>query len=85
MTRTELLREYGITDRPQMRVKLIQEHERLWVVGINGLGDPISGIPAKKAAELAGRLQSIGENGLASQISAAAKDAQHSNETAAAK
>jgi len=83
MTRTELLQEYRITDRPQMNVQTIQEREVLWLVGINGVGDPVKAFSAKQAAELAGRLQSIGEDKLAHRISEAAKKAQDSNVAAA--
>jgi hypothetical protein len=79
MTRTELLQEHGIIDRLRMNVQPIQERNVLSLVAINGVGDPVKAFSAKQAAELAGRLQSIGENELAHRISAAAKKAQDSN------
>jgi hypothetical protein len=85
MTRTELLQEYSIADRTQMQVRPIQERESLWLVGINGLGDPIKAISPKQAAELAGRLKSIGEVELANQVSKAAQKAQDSNAALAAR
>jgi hypothetical protein len=36
MTRTELLREYGIIDRQDLRVRPVQEGDILWLVRING-------------------------------------------------
>jgi hypothetical protein len=79
ITRAELLEEYGIVDRPEIRVTLAQEADVFWCVGIGGTGDPLTCITAKKAAELAGRLQSVGETELASRISKAAEDARKSN------
>jgi hypothetical protein len=83
MKRAEILQEYQIIDRIQMRVEVIKEGDILSLVGIAGRGDPIRAISAKKAAELAGRLNSIGETELSNLISAAAKKAQQANEAAA--
>jgi hypothetical protein len=79
VTRAELLQEYGIIDRPEISVTLAQEADVFWCVGIGGTGDPLTCMTAKKAAELAGRLQSVGETELAHRISKAAKDARKSN------
>ena len=79
MTRSELLAEYGIIDRPEITVTPIQEAGVLWWVGISGVGDPIKGVSTKNAAELAGRLHSIGEGELAHRISVAAKETQRYN------
>jgi hypothetical protein len=79
MTRTELLREYGIVDSQDLRVRPVQEADILWLVGINGAGDPVQAIPAMRAVELSARLRGIGEEELAGEITAAAQKAQRSN------
>jgi hypothetical protein len=84
MTRSELLGEYGITERPPFRVTAIQERGVLWLVGIAAFGEPLKGISAKDAAELAGRLHSFGEEELAHRISATAEEALKSNASSAA-
>jgi hypothetical protein len=85
MTRSEILQRHGIKDHPDLRIRMVQERDTLWLVGINGPGDPIKAISAKKAAELSVELRSIGETSLGSDISMAAQKAQQSNEAAAAK
>jgi hypothetical protein len=81
-SRAEIFKQYGITDRPEIRVQTIKEgNSPLWVVGINGIGDPIKAIPSKQAIELSVRLRQIGEAKLAGDISAAAAKAQKDNTT----
>jgi hypothetical protein len=80
MSRKEVLKKYGLTDRPDLRVNTVQEgNSPLWLVGINGPGDPIKAIAAKRAIELSIELRQAGENELAGQISAAAQKAQRAN------
>jgi hypothetical protein len=80
MSRSEVLQRYGITDRPEIRVNTIQERNSpLWLVGINGPGDPIKAIPSKRAAELSIELRKAGEEELAAQVSAAAQKALRAN------
>jgi hypothetical protein len=80
MSRGEVLRRYGITDRPEIRVNTVQEgNSPLWVVAINGPGDPIKALPSKRAAELSIALRQAREDDLAAQISTAAQKAQRAN------
>ena len=79
-SRAEIFKRYGITDRPDMRVQAIKEEDSpLWVVGINGTGDPIKALSSKHAIELSIGLRQIAEDKLAGDISAAATKAQQSN------
>jgi hypothetical protein len=81
-SRAEIFKRYGITDRPEMRVQTIKEGDSpLWVVGINGTGDPIKALSSKHAIELSIGLRQIGEDKLANDISAAAAKAHKSNIT----
>ena len=89
MTRTEILREYGITDGNDVRVQTVQEtgtkgKGQLWLVGINAIGNPITTISAKRAVELGLRLKQIRESNLASDILTAARKAQEANQAPAA-
>jgi hypothetical protein len=89
MTRTEILREYGITDGKDVRVQGVQEtgakgKGELWLVGIKAIGNPVTAISAKKAVELVVRLRQIGENSLADDISTAAWKVQEANQASPA-
>jgi hypothetical protein len=79
MTRTEILRQHGITDRNEIRISTTQEKDKLWLVSIAGVGDPVKTFSTKKAQELAVQLSQIGERDLASHISAAAQKAHKAN------
>jgi hypothetical protein len=53
VSRVDVLKRHGITDRAKIRVQAIQERgSPLWVVGINGVGDPIVALSSKKTMEL---------------------------------
>jgi len=79
-SRAEILKQYGITDRPEIRIQTIQERSSpLWVVGVNGVGDPIVALASKKAVELSIALRQIGESEIADDISTAAAKAQNTN------
>jgi hypothetical protein len=78
-SRADVLKRHGITDRTAIRVQAIQERgSPLWVVGINGVGDPIIALSSKKAMELSVELRHIDDN-LASDISRAVTKAQQAN------
>jgi hypothetical protein len=66
--RTDILKRYGIVDRPELAVQPIKEAEVYWRVAISGKGDPIAAIPVERAEKLAKELQGIGETSLAAHI-----------------
>jgi hypothetical protein len=41
MSRSKVLKRYGVIDRPQLLVRPTKEAYVLWRVGINGQGDPL--------------------------------------------
>jgi hypothetical protein len=50
MSRTEVLKRYGITDGSDLRVNTVKEGDSpLHLVGISAPGDPIRAIPSKRA------------------------------------
>jgi hypothetical protein len=79
MSRSQILSCYGIVDRPELRVATVQEAGALWLVSINGVGDPIKAIPPKRAIELSAELRRVNEEELASRIVMAAERAHRSN------
>jgi len=79
LSRTEVLKQHGITDRSEIRVSVVQEGNSLNLVGIAGVGDPLKAISPKKAQELSIQLRQIGEVELASQIATAAQNAHRAN------
>ena len=78
-SRAEILAEYGIKDGSEVRVQTVQERGKLWLVGINAIGNPITTISPKKGQELALRLNQVGEIKLAHEISSAAQKAHKAN------
>jgi hypothetical protein len=64
---------------PKMRVQPVQEKGRLWLVGINAIGNPLKANSPKQAQELSMRLRQIGETELGVEISGAAQKAHRAN------
>jgi hypothetical protein len=79
MTRTEILARYGILDRPDLIVQVIKEADVLWLVGIQGRGDPIRALATDNALKLSEDLRKIGERALAGRIVLEAEKAQRPN------
>jgi hypothetical protein len=78
MSRTEILKRYGIIDRPKLLVRPTEEADVLWRVGINGQGDPLTAIDVGGALKLANELNGIGEAELAAHIIDATNTARRS-------
>jgi hypothetical protein len=78
MLRTEVLKRYGIVDRPDLKVRPTKEADVLWRVGINGHGDPLIAIDVGGAVKLAQELEGIGECELAWRIVDASNAARRS-------
>jgi hypothetical protein len=76
MTRSDILKRYGIIDRPQLLVRPVKAD--LWRVGINGQGDPPTAIDIGGATKLAKELENNGEPVLAAHIVEAAYAARRS-------
>jgi hypothetical protein len=68
MSRTEILKRYGVIDQPKLLIRPTKEADILWRVGINGRGDPLTAIDVGGAVKLAKELEDIGEAELAFQI-----------------
>jgi hypothetical protein len=75
MTRTEILRRYGIVDRPNLQVRPTLEADILRKIAINGPGDPLTAPDGSRARALAEELKNIGETELAAEIVGAANSA----------
>ena len=81
MTRTEILARYGILDRPDLIIQAIKEADALWLVGIQGQGDPVRALATDNALKLSQDLRRIGERTLAGRIVLEAEKALRSNVT----
>lgn len=78
-SRAKILTAYRIEDGREMRVRAVSEKNKLWLIGINAIGNSVTTISAMKARELAARLRQVGESKLADEISAAAQKAHRAN------
>jgi hypothetical protein len=56
MLRTEILKRYGVIDRPKLLIRPTKEADVLWRVGINGQGDPLTAVDVGGAVKLAKEL-----------------------------
>jgi hypothetical protein len=80
MSRTEVLKRYGLTDGSDLRVNTVREGDSpLHRVAISAPSAPLQAIVPKQAIELSIELRQVGEDELAEQISAAAHKAQRAN------
>jgi hypothetical protein len=68
MTRVDILKRYGIIDRPELLVRPTKKADVLWRVAINGKGDPLTAIDVGGALRLAKELEDAGEARLAAHI-----------------
>jgi hypothetical protein len=79
VSRSTILSKYGITDHNHLRVRLVQEGDTLWRVGINGPGNPVTALAYKQAVALAIELRQADEDQLASDIIKAADQVMGAN------
>jgi hypothetical protein len=75
------LSKFGITDRPDLRVQVVEERGSLSLVDVRGPGDPVKGITPNQAMELSVLLRKDGEEKLGQEIATAAAEAQKANRT----
>jgi hypothetical protein len=81
LPRKDILSKFGITDRPDLRVQVIEKPGSVSMVDVHGPGDPVKTITPKQAAELSILLRDAGEEALGQEIAAAAAKAQRANQT----
>jgi hypothetical protein len=81
MTRTQILTRYGIVDRPDLIIQATKEDDVLWLVKIQGQGDPVRALATDNALKLSQDLRRIGERTLAGRIVLEAERAHRSNVT----
>ena len=63
MPRKDVLSKFGITDRPDLQVLMVEKHG-LSVVDVRSPEDPGNGLSPKQATELSALLRKAGEEGL---------------------
>ncbi len=77
-TRAEILKRYGIVERPELMVRATKEADVLWRVAINAQGDPLTAIDVGHALKLSEELRRAGEEALAARIVMAIDEARKS-------
>jgi hypothetical protein len=81
LPRKDALSKFGITDRPNLQVQVVEQQDGPALVDVHGPGDPIKTITPKQAAELSILLRDAGEEALGQEIANAAARAQKANRT----
>jgi hypothetical protein len=81
LPRKDALAKFGITDRPDLRVQVVEQQGGVCLVDVHGPGDPAKTITPKQAAELSILLRDAGEEALGQEIATAAARAQTANRT----
>jgi hypothetical protein len=84
LPRKDTLSKFGITDRPDLRVRVIEKQGDVWLVDVRGPEDPAKGITPKQAMELSALLRDAGEQALGQEIATAAAKAQKANSSGTA-
>jgi hypothetical protein len=79
LPRKDALAKFGITDRPDLRVQVV-EQQGPSLVDVHGSGDPVR-ITPNQATELSILLRDAGEEALRQEIATAAAKAQTANRT----
>jgi hypothetical protein len=80
----DILLKFGITDRPGLRVQVVEKQGSVPMVDVHGPGDPAKTLTPKQAAELSVLLRDAGEEALGQEIAAAAAKAQKANSSGTA-
>jgi hypothetical protein len=81
LPRKDALAKFGITDRPDLRVQVVEQQGGPSLVDVHGSGEPIRAITPNQATELSILLRDAGEENLGRKITAAAAKAQKANRT----
>jgi hypothetical protein len=85
LPRKDALSKFGITDRPDLRVQVIEQQGGVTLVEVRGPGDRTKGLTPNQAMALSVLLRDAGEEGLGREIATAAAKAQKTNRTQARK
>jgi hypothetical protein len=81
LPRKDALAKFGITDRPDLRVLVVEQQGGPSLVDVHGSGDPVKAITPNQATELSILLRDAGEEALGQEIATAAARAQTANRT----
>jgi hypothetical protein len=79
LPRKDALAKFGITDRPDLRVQVVEQPGGPSLVDVHGSGDSVKAITPKQAMELSILLHDAGEEALGQDIAAAATKAKAAN------
>jgi hypothetical protein len=71
LPRKDALAKFGITDRPDLRVQVIEQQHGPSLVDVHGTRDPVKAITPKQAIDLSKLLRDAGEEALGQAIAAA--------------
>jgi hypothetical protein len=81
LPRKDALAKFGITDRPDLTVQVVEQQGGPSLVDVHGSEQPIRAITPNQATELSILLRDAGEETLGQEIAAAAAEAQKANQT----
>jgi hypothetical protein len=80
LPRKDALAKFGITDRPDLTVQVVEQQGGPSLVDVHGQGDPVKAITPNQATELPKLLRDAGEDTLGQEIAAAAEKAKEANQ-----
>jgi hypothetical protein len=75
LPRKDIFSKFGITDRTDLRVQIVETPGSVPMVDVHGSGDPMKTLTPKQAMELSVLLCDAGEEALGREIAAAAAKA----------
>jgi hypothetical protein len=81
LPRKDALAKFGITDRPDLTVQVVEQQGGPSLVDVRGPGDPVKTITPNQARELSILLRDAGEEALGEKIATAAAKVQTANRT----
>jgi hypothetical protein len=80
LPRKDALAKFGITDRPDLRVQVVEQQGGPSLVDVHGQGEPVKAITPNQATELSILLRDAGEEALGQEIAAAGAKAKAANQ-----
>jgi hypothetical protein len=80
LPKKDALAKFGITDRPDLKVQVIEQQGGPFLVDVHGSGDPVKALTPRQATELSILLRDAGEEALGEDIAAAATKAKAANQ-----
>jgi hypothetical protein len=81
LPRKDALAKFGISDRPNLGVQVVEKQGGVCLLDVHGPGDPAKTITPKQATELSILLRNAAEEALRQEIAATAARAQTANRT----